>query len=209
MNGFKFLFSAILFTALILTGCNKHNNPIGPNDTGTSTNSISITGTIQNWNLGSHYKILLEVEKDTNRFVAGESSIGSDGSFDIKKEKDVPSEYLSPSEFTGISGLNVSNPDANSAEANFYIADSNNSELLLVIYIGGNDSTLFRKSYEYLDSDLKVTGSLEDDFNYQVSVNLNLKKGWNVIYSINHTNTKKFIMTTEEPQLNGVWEIYD
>ena len=194
---------------MILTGCNKHNNPVGPKDTGTSTNSISITGTIQNWNLGDGYKLLLEVEKDTNRFVAGESSIGSDGSFDIKKEKDVPSEYLSSNQFSKISELIVSNPDANSADANFYIADSNNSELLLVIYIGGNDSTLLSKSYEYLDSNLKVTGSLEDEYNYETSINLNLKKGWNVIYFINHTNTKKFIMTTEKPQLNGFWEISD
>ncbi len=205
MKSFKFFFSAILLAVFIFTGCNKNDNPTEPNDD-SGGNSFSISGTLQVHFLGD-FKIQLAIMKDSAQvtFVAGESDLDNNSSFNIKTVKDIPSDLLEPITNDLPEGLTISNTNVKGQGADLYLIDKNGNAVYEVTYQGNYDSSAFFVQYLFLDSDVKIQGSGNDPDEGPFTFDVNAKKGWNKIFLIFDMKRQTTTITTNDPHKNGKW----
>ncbi len=147
---FKLFLSAILLAVFILTGCNKNDNPTEPNE----NMGFSISGTLQTQVIGEGYKIQLAVRNDSTQailFVAGESDITNNSSFNIKTVKDIPSDLLEPIKEDLPEGLTVSNTNTKSQDADLLLVNKDGIAISEVNYQDNQKAELTNSAFFNFD----------------------------------------------------------
>ena len=197
----------------VIISC-EDNNPNEPEDNDETNGGgvvTSISGKIWSWQLQDGYKIKLEVYNDTKEtFVAGESSISTDGSFNISTLQEVPANFLFPvTNVFPADSVTISNQDAKFCYHSTDFTIYNSSDVVYghveYAWYGASDNEFTNGSYLYSDSDVSITGSFTQ-YNSPVTVNVNLKKGWNIIYEIAKFENNIYVVTiTTETQEGLDW----
>jgi hypothetical protein len=118
------------------------------------------------------------------------------GAFKITLPATFDENYLN--ELGTANGVTVSNPNARYAMFD-EIAAYKNSEAVGIFSSGYNPN--IKVQYMYLDRDVTINGTLNDD-NDPITYDIIFKKGWNMVYAI---KTENEITLTTQPQSGMKW----
>jgi hypothetical protein len=134
------------------------------------------------------------------------------GGFTLKLPATVSNAYLSELGAVGLGagldGITISNPSVKTTSGTAIVAYKSGEQAGNFIY---SAATLFvgQGQYVYANGDVSLTGSVTDSDTYGMAMkyNVQLKKGWNMVYTKLNMNSMEFEMTTQEP--SGLkWRYY-
>jgi hypothetical protein len=197
MNKFR-LFAILLTVALCVTffvSCNKTGNDsvkiIEVNDIIDIPSSIAtVTATIDN--VGNKETLqIAEAVYQNNRATLKLS------------QKTLPASFLVPVE-EQLSGYTISNKKAriSSNHLEFYAYDSDGESLGYFEVEDEQRGVDFTANWFYVDRNVVITGKKDD-----VSVDLDLKKGWNIIYYRSDYRNDIESYTSQKPsEMNFTWQ---
>jgi len=187
----KILFlTAILFTALSFTSCEKSRNG----------GSLTIDAKVEN----GHY---LNNSVDEVRAMWSEIMIASapfeNGGFKITLPEEIDERTLRPItlyfEWEISNGIKISNENVEMTRISYFKAYKNNEYIDADFSFYGRSKTKYGSvSFIYVDTDVKITGSFKNNGN-TFEYDLDLKKGWNTAYQTGGG------MTTKKPNIDFKW----
>ncbi len=193
-------FLILVFVAFLFNGC-KDDNPTEPEDNNPGDVISSISGKISDWIGASNYTIKLTVDPDGKEyFFAGSSSIAQDGSFNMQNLQDVPANYLFEPE--GDDDITSTNPNLKIADGDLYVFSPADSYVGDVMFANYSPQNSFMTFYVYANGESTLTGSFYDE-GIRITVNITLKKGWNVYYLV-YTSATQGKLTSTKPD-GGQW----
>ncbi len=190
----------LLIVSFFFFGCDDNNNPTEPDD---SAGGISkIEGKITGWSLGTGYTVKLTSENGTKAsFYSASASISADGSFKLENLKTVPADYLDVVDFPD--GVTSTNTNVKLSDSYLYVFhDASGARLGEVYYENFMATPAFFADYFYADGNAEITGTTVED-GVTVTINLDIKKGWNVYYYV-FTGDNQASMTSTKPG-DGEW----
>jgi hypothetical protein len=196
-----------LFTVVALCSCDKDENEKEEEEIPTSViANNTLTVTVEN---GNSYNDKIDTVKacqegDPIESVYVSSAYGN-GGFTIKLPETVDDAYLSVSDYEG-SGITVSNPGVKGTDAFLYAYKSGK---VTGCFEYGNIPDNYYGWLTYVDGNVSITGTETDEYG-TVNYNLNLKKGWNIVYWHEVSINGKYLeeATTQAP--SGMkWYYYE
>lgn len=182
-----------LLAAAAFSSCN--------NDDGDG-NGDDPTGAAESTTIAADVESFGDVAFDSIVAVAnGPVTVGSgaysSGKVTVTLDATVGSAYLSKISDEIPAGITVSNPDVKGAHVSVYVYNSGDIAGELSYGTAECDGGII-----YVDGDVSVDGSSEEDTKegipFTISFSLNLKKGWNVVYT--KTSGTNMTVTTTAPQ---------
>jgi hypothetical protein len=190
-----------LFTVVALCSCKKDND----DDAGsTSTIDNPITAKVEN---GSNIDVeKVKAEMGRLGYEVGLSDY-SDGGFTLKLETSFPKEHLDVIEEIVPDSVTVSAYSVKGAwmDIKAYKSVDNGASSVSVgsfKYATGTSESSWRSRYiVVIDSEVNITGTgtiTHDGVAYKETYNVQLKKGWNIVYT-KETNNRAIEITSQEP----------
>jgi len=194
-------FIATFFTAcIILVGCDKDDGNIDRKNDGVAITEIKAK--IEN---ASEFSMVKKVKLMMKNFSTDKEDViveanFKDGGFTIKLPETLNAKYLATwsdiylllPEFT-ISDMNAKFGEGLSIQG--FNTDDEMVADFFYVYLGEKNYTF--ASYYYSDRDVEISGKIET-YNSNLTCLLNLKKGWNMVYQTESTESGKsnVIMST-------------
>ena len=145
------------------------------------------------------------------------------GGFKLKLPKDIDErlleemfDYFDLDEYELPKGITISNKNAKGTIVEEIEAYKKNSFVGYFYYFYGNPNTEAYVMYVFVDSDCKISGTYSETYTSdwsgttykeEYTADLNLKKGWNAVYS-SYTevgNTDIFKASTKKPNFDLAW----
>ena len=204
----RFLFmAAILIAALGFTGC-------GNSDKG---GDLKIDAKVKN---GANFNALvdqvravgyIDIEGEESTSVIIATADYKNGGFKIKLPKKIEDERLLYSvEGSMPDGITVSNKNAKTCAVGFE-AYKNGVYFDELVKTSFNMMLLQTAAVSYLfaDSDVKISGNTEADtglFKINMKIDMNLKKGWNTVYSTFSLTTLSGLISTTNHKIDTEWQ---
>jgi hypothetical protein len=195
----KFLFMALagLMTMPVISSCDKEDDD---DDTGANGVIINNTITVKVENGNDYNEEIDEVKALAYSRGSGHNEVGSgaysNGGFTLKLLESVSEEYLesvSPEIPVFPESITISNPDVKWASIDIVAYKSGNE--VGGFYYGNEDWG--EASFVYVTDDVSMTGTDTDD-GYVGTYNVHLKKGWNIMYQSNDSESS-YELTTSVP----------
>lgn len=128
-------------------------------------------------------------------------SVSDDGTFSIELPATLDPTMLAPMFYDGYEGVTISAPETQMAAASFHLYDRDGQRIGNVIY--RSNAQRGGGSLQFYDRDCTVTGSLTvfgGIFEPRAdSYELNLKKGWNWVFSYPNENDNNYALITKIP----------
>ena len=190
-----------IFAVISFTSCNRNDEP----------NNNPATFTIRaNYVIGSEYSniALVEavVENDRWRtFVVGEAPFQNNG-FNLSLTTDIPTSFLQ-SVTNGLENeSNITISDRNANIARFFrleAYDENGRFVGDLLNFAGTNSGFYDKAWFFADRPVTISGSTRRD-SWQVYFDLNLRRGWNVVFIHKGENQNGWIDTFSSQRPNNV-----
>ena len=135
------------------------------------------------------------------------------GSLNVELPEEMDSKLLTPiGKILDYTDVEISNENANAIGILRLYAFKNNVKIGYFEFSEKvsdfQNSTSFDAYFLYVDTDVKITGTHNDRwFSAEYSIDLNLKKGWNMVYTITKITDSTFdiIVTTQKPDIELQW----
>lgn len=210
-------FVCLLMVAALASSCKKDDEE---NSGGGTVATYTVTAQVEN---GSSYNTQIDSVKMLIYKYEGEtgdielvSTIASaayrNGGFTLKLPATVSNAYLSElgavSLGAELDGITISNPSVKTTSGTAIMAYKSGEQVGNFIY---SSATLLvgQGQYMYANGDVSLTGSVtsSDMYGMTVKYNVQLKKGWNMVYAKLNISSMEIEMTAQEP--SGLkWRYY-
>jgi len=207
------LFIPFVLIIILTTGCNKDDNPTGPNNSSFSDLN-SISGTIPNYNLGAGKTIKLTYWGNAYSEYPdfGSGTVDANGIFNLASLNAVPDSLLEDlSEIPD--GVTISDPSVKikgGCVLRIYTTSTIKPTHTVDrgIFNSPTQAGDYYINFIYADRNCNVQGTFIET-NYTDIYNFQLKKGWNkLVQLVKQVDPSIIEYTTVEPS-NGYWYLYE
>jgi hypothetical protein len=186
-----------MFTVVALSSCNKDDDEKEEAKSGAIGNTLTVT--VEN---GNSYNSRIDTVKLTSwdrndedeRSVELARAVYTNGGFTINLPENLGSQYLSPliEDEDDFSGVTISNRNVKIGSPSLDAYKSGNEVGVFYPATGTGESD-WEGELTYADSDVSITGTGTRNYSWEsgdvtytetitVTYNVNLKKGWNIVY---------------------------